>query len=315
MIEKIKNLILKMLEVLGMIIRDRVEKLRKLMQENHMDAYIIPSFDAHQSEYIADYWKRREWISGFTGSAGTVVITLNDAGLWTDGRYYIQAEKQLENSGIRLFRMVDPGVPFYSEWLADVLNEGSIVGFDGNVFSIDLVKKMEEDLKGKGITLKMDQDLIGSLWEDRPEIPKGAIFTHDVNYAGQSRVEKINEVRAIMKNKGANYYILTSLDDIAWLLNIRGNDVPNNPVAIANVVVAQHKCYLFIDSSKVPALVKSELEAEGIELKENNDLQTFLKYLSAEDVVLLDPNKTNIGLYNAINEKTKKLESPNITTH
>lgn len=315
MIEKIKNVILKMMGVLGMIIRDRVEKLRKLMQENHMDAYIIPSFDAHQSEYIADYWKCREWISGFTGSAGTVVITLNDAGLWTDGRYYIQAEKQLENSGIRLFRMVDPGVPFYSEWLADVLNEGSIVGFDGNVFSIDLVKKMEEDLKGKGIALKMDQDLIGSLWEDRPEIPKGAIFTHDVNYAGQSRVEKINEVRAIMKNKGANYYILTSLDDIAWLLNIRGNDVPNNPVAIANVVVAQHKCYLFIDSCKVPVIVKSELEAEGIELKENNDLQTFLKYLSPEDVVLLDPNKTNIGLYNAINEKTKKLESPNITTH
>lgn len=132
-----------------MDIRDKVEKLRQLMRTNQMDAYIIPSFDAHQSEYVAEHWKCREWISGFTGSAGTVVITLEDAGLWTDGRYYIQAEKQLEGSGIRLFRMVDPGVPFYSEWLADVLNEGSVVGFDGNVFSITMVKRMEKDLKAK----------------------------------------------------------------------------------------------------------------------------------------------------------------------
>ncbi len=298
-----------------MNIRDRVEKLRQIMKENQMDAYIIPSFDAHQSEYVAEYWKCRQWISGFTGSAGTVVITLEDAGLWTDGRYYIQAEKQLEGSGIRLFRMVDPGVPFYSEWLADVLNEGSIVGFDGNVFSINMVKKMEKDLKAKRIVLKMNQDLIGDLWEDRPEIPKGPIFTHDVKYAGKSRVEKLNEVREEMKNKGANYYILTSLDDIAWLLNIRGADVPNNPVVIANVIVAEHKCYLYIDSCKVPSLVKLELEAEGIELKANHEIQTFLENLSSGDTIILDTNKTNSRLYNAINSITKKIESPDITTN
>ncbi|CRK84614.1 aminopeptidase P family protein [Neobacillus massiliamazoniensis] len=298
-----------------MNIRDRVEKLRKLMKENQMDAYIIPSFDAHQSEYVAEHWKCRQWISGFTGSAGTVVITLNDAGLWTDGRYYIQAEKQLERSGIRLFRMMDPGVPFYSEWLADVLKEGSIVGFDGNVFSIDMVKKMEKDLKAKRIVLKMDQDLIGELWEDRPEIPKGPIFTHDVKYAGKSRVEKLNEVREEMKNKRANYYMLTSLDDIAWLLNIRGADVPTNPVVIANVIVAEHKCYLFIDSCKVPSLVKLELEAEGVELKANHEIQTLLENLTSEDAIILDTNKTNIRLYNAINSNTKKIESPNITTN
>lgn len=217
------------MEEIVMNIRDRVEKLRHLMKENQMDAYIIPSYDAHQSEYVAEHWKGRQWISGFTGSAGTVVITLEDAGLWTDGRYYIQAEKQLESSGIRLFRMADPGVPFYSEWLADVLREGSIVGFDGSVFSINMVEKIEKDLKAKSIELKMNQDLIGDLWEDRPEIPKGQIITHDIKYAGKSRVEKLNEVREEMKNKVANYYILTSLDDIAWLLNIRGEDVPNNP--------------------------------------------------------------------------------------
>ncbi|KPN94537.1 aminopeptidase P family protein [Lysinibacillus sp. ZYM-1] len=298
-----------------MNIRDRVEKLRQLMKENQMDAYIIPSFDAHQSEYVAEHWKCRQWISGFTGSAGTVVITLEDAGLWTDGRYYIQAEKQLEDSGIRLFRMMDPGVPFYSEWLTDVLKEESIVGFDGNVFSINMVKKMEKDLKAKRIELKMNQDLIGDLWKDRPEIPKGPMFTHEVKYAGKSRVEKLNEVREEMKNKGANYYILTSLDDIAWLLNIRGNDVPNNPIVIANVIVAEHKCYLFIDSCKVPHLVKLELEAEGIELKANHEIQTFLENLSGGDAIILDTNKTNINLYNAINSNTKKIESPNITTN
>ncbi|MFJ7981512.1 aminopeptidase P family protein [Lysinibacillus xylanilyticus] len=298
-----------------MNIRDRVEKLRQLMKENQMDAYIIPSFDAHQSEYVAEHWKCRQWISGFTGSAGTVVITLEDAGLWTDGRYYIQAEKQLESSGIRLFRMMDPGVPSYTEWLADVLKEGSNVGFDGNVISIDMVKKMEKDLNAKGIVLKMNKDLIGDLWEDRPEIPKGPIFTHDVKYAGKSRVEKLNEVREEMKNKGANYYILTSLDDIAWLLNIRGADVPNNPIATANVIIAEHKCYLFIDSCKVSPLIKLELEAEGIELNANAEIQTLLGNLSNGDAVILDTNKTNIKLYNAINSSTKKIESPNITTN
>ncbi|AIQ21318.1 peptidase M24 [Paenibacillus sp. FSL H7-0357] len=298
-----------------MDIRDKVEKLRQLMRTNQMDAYIIPSFDAHQSEYVAEHWKCREWISGFTGSAGTVVITLEDAGLWTDGRYYIQAEKQLEGSGIRLFRMVDPGVPFYSEWLADVLNEGSVVGFDGNVFSITMVKRMEKDLKAKRIGLKMNQDLIGDLWEDRPEIPKGSMFTHDVKYAGKSRVEKLNEVRKEMKNIGANYYILTSLDDIAWLLNIRGADVPNNPVVISNVIVAEHKCYLFIDSCKIPPLVQLELEAEGIELKAYDEIHMFLGNLSSGDTIILDANKTNSRLYNAINSNTNKIESPDITTN
>ncbi|MCJ7691057.1 MAG: aminopeptidase P family N-terminal domain-containing protein, partial [Clostridiaceae bacterium] len=137
-----------------MKVKDKIEKLRILMKENEMAAYIIPSFDAHQSEYVAEHWKCRQWMSGFTGSAGTVIITLEDAGLWTDGRYYIQAEKQLEDSGIRLFRMVDPGVPSYTEWLKAVLKEGSIVGFDGSVFSVDMVKNMEKVFKPKGITLK-----------------------------------------------------------------------------------------------------------------------------------------------------------------
>ncbi len=297
-----------------MQIKDRIEALRKLMKENKMDAYIIPSFDAHQSEYVAAHWKSRQWISGFTGSAGTVVITQDDAGLWADGRYYIQAEKELKDSGIRLFRMVDPGVPSYTEWLKDVLREGNIIGFDGSVFSVNMLKNMEKAFKTKGITLKMEHDLINELWEDRPAIPNGSIFVHDIKYAGKSRVEKLESVRKEMKSNGANYYLLTSLDDIAWLLNIRGTDVPNNPVVIANVIVAQNKCYLFVDSSKVPQDVKLELEAEGALLKDYNEIQQFLKELTLKDEIIFDINKTSAYLYNSININTTKTECPNITT-
>jgi Xaa-Pro aminopeptidase len=297
-----------------MTIREKIEGLRQLMKQNNLEAYIIPSFDAHQSEYVAAHWKSREWISGFTGSAGTVVVTLEDAGLWADGRYYIQAENQLKGSGIRLFKAVDPGVPSYTEWLKDTLKEGSSVGFDGSVFSVDMVKNMEKEFKSKKIVLKMDKDLIDELWEDRPNIPKDLIFTHDVKYAGICRVDKLKAVRNEMKNKDANTYLLTSLDDIAWLLNIRGKDVPNNPVAICNVIIEQDNCYLFVDSMKVPETVKVELEADGIILKEYNETVHYLKNLTKNDAILFAVNKTNAKLYNAINADTKKIEFPNITT-
>lgn len=297
-----------------MNIKNRIENLRELMKENKMDAYIVPSFDAHQSEYVAEHWKGRRWISGFTGSAGTVVITLDDAGLWTDGRYYIQAERELQGSGIRLFRMVDPGVPSYTQWLNDVLKEESTVGFDGSVFSVNTVKNMEKEFKGKEIKLSMDKDLLNELWKDRPQIPNGPIFVHEVKYAGKSRTEKLQEVREKMKKRGANYYLLSSLDDIAWLLNIRGNDVVNNPVAIAYVIVGEDTCHLFINPSKVPQEVTKELEAEGIQLKDYNGIQNFLQGLTAKDAVIFDANKTNAGLYNSINSGAEKIEFSNITT-
>lgn len=297
-----------------MKIKERIQKLRLLMKENKMYAYIVPSFDAHLSEYVADNFKCREWISGFTGSAGTVVITLEDAGLWTDGRYYIQAEKQLEDSGIRLFRMSDPGVPSYTEWLKEVLKDGSTVGFDGSVFSIDMVKSMKKSFKTKNIVLKFNLDLINELWEDRPEIPKDPIFIHEVKFAGKSRVEKLKLVREEMKNANANYYLLTSLDDIAWLLNIRGNDVPNNPVVIANVIVGESKCYLFVDASKVPSHVKSELENDDVEIKGYNDIHKFLQGLTNKDAIIFDANKTNAALFNSINSNAEKTACSNVTT-
>lgn len=297
-----------------MDVKKRIEKLRNLMKENKIDAYIIPSFDAHQSEYVAEHWKSRQWISGFTGSAGTVVITLDDAGLWTDGRYYIQAEKQLEGSGIRLFKMADLGVPSYTEWLKNTLKKGSTVGFDGSVFSVDLFKGMEKSFKSKNIDKKIEKDLIDEIWEERPEIPKELVFLHGIKYAGKSRVEKLNKVRANMSTKGANYYLLTSLDDIAWLLNIRGNDVPNNPVVISNVLVGEDKCYLFVDASKVTHDIRLELENDGIEIKGYNEIHQILNQLTIDDSVIFDANKTSISMYNSVNNDTTKIEEPNITT-
>ena len=297
-----------------MEIQQRIQNLRELMKVNGMDAYIVPSSDPHLSEYVADHFKCRQRISGITGSAGTVVITIEDAGLWTDGRYYIQASQQLQNTGIRLFRAADPGVPSYTEWLKGQLPEGSALGFDGQVFSAKQVKDMEKDFQGK-INLMFDQDLVGQVWkEDRPPIPSQAIFIHDVNYAGCTRVEKLKDLRTQMSNKGANVHVLTALDDIAWLLNIRGNDVPNNPVTIAHVLVTLDTCYLCIDESKVPGSVKAVLEEDGIRIKPYEALAGLLAGVQAEDAILLDTEGVNALLYHSINPQTSKVEGANPTT-
>lgn len=296
------------------MIKERVAQLRELMKEHQLDAYIIPSFDAHQGEYVAGYWKSREWISGFTGSAGTVVITLDDAGLWTDGRYYIQAEKQLAGSGIRLFRMADPEVPFYTEWLADVLQEQATIGFDGRVFSTQLVERMKKDTAAKQIKIHAKDDLIGQLWQDRPAVSDAPIFIHDVKYAGKSRTEKLAEVRAEMKKQQATHYLVASLDDIAWLLNIRGTDVPNNPVATANVLITDTNCMLFIDSKKLPQDVRDILEADSIEIQEYEETTATLEKLSTDAVMLYDDQRINYALDEAIPTAVKRIAKTDVTT-
>ncbi|OPJ58168.1 aminopeptidase P family protein [Clostridium oryzae] len=297
-----------------MEVKERIEKLRELMKENNMDAYIVPSFDDHHSEYVADHWKCRQWISGFTGSAGTAVITKDSAGLWTDGRYYIQAEKQISGSGMKLFRAADYGVPTYTEWLADALNENSCVGFDGNVFSVSMVKEMENEFKCKNISIKMDKDLIGKLWKDRPALPDSKAFSLQVKFAGKSRNDKLAQVRKHMEEKKAEYYLLTSLDDIAWLLNIRGNDVADTPVIISNVFITKENCYLFIDENKLVNKAKDELINDGIQIKNDNELEKMLEDIKEGTAVILDPEVTNAYLYSKINKKASKIEEDNYTT-
>ncbi len=297
-----------------MEVRKRIGNLRNLMKQSGLDAYIIPSSDDHLSEYVSDHYKAREWISGFTGSAGTVVVTIEEAGLWTDGRYYIQANEQLKNSGIKLFREADPGVPSYSEWLKNKIHKNGRVGLDGNIFSTANVKELEKRFNEKGIELDCVQDLISELWKDRTHLPGGKIFIHDVRFAGKSRTEKLAVVRKEMKKSGANYQLLTMLDDIAWLLNIRGNDVPNNPVVICNVIVTPEVCNLFVDPLKVDPDVRAELESDGIVLMEPEKIIDCLTSLSEKDTIILDPESTNFCLFNAINHDASKLLLPDITT-
>lgn len=297
-----------------MNVKERVESLRKLMKSKGIDAYIVPSSDANLSEYVAEHWKCREWISGFTGSAGTAVILKDKAGLWADGRYYIQAERQLKNSGIDLYKIGKPNVPTFVQWVNDNITDNSSVGFDGKVIAISQVKEMENLFNGKNVKIISKYDLIGDLWNDRPDIPKDKIYIHDVKYAGKTRIQKISELRKEMKNLGGDNYLLSSLDDIAWLLNIRGNDVPNNPVVTSYVLVSMNETYLFIDLEKVDNDVKATLENDGVKVLGSEEVVNYVSRLGEKNSIILDENKTNVWLYNSINSSVKIINTLNVTT-
>lgn len=294
-------------------IKERILKLRELMAKNNIAAYIVPSQDPHLSEYVGEHFKCRVWISGFTGSAGTVVFTADKAGLWTDGRYYIQAEKQLQGTGIELFKAVEIGVPSYTEWLKNELKENEIIGFDGSLFSVSQVVKMEKELEDKGIKINSDLDLIGPIWKDRPEIPSDEIYIHDIKFCGSSRSEKISQIREAMNKNGANYYLLSSMDGICWLLNIRGNDIPRNPFVTAYSLVGETETFLFVDKNKVNSLVEKELMEDGIFVKEYTEIYSFLEKLEDNASVMFDYDSVNYSLFNSINKIVKKISHDNLT--
>jgi Xaa-Pro aminopeptidase len=297
-----------------MDVKERIELLRKKMAEKSLDAYIIPSSDPHMSEYVAPRWEGRKWISGFTGSAGTVVITREKGGLWTDGRYYIQAEKQLQGSGIDLFKAGMEGVPDYIEWLQQILSEGSCVGVCGELFNVSQIKKMQDKLSNKNITIDKRYDLIDQIWEDRPPVPKEPVFIHDIVYTGKTAAEKLDIVRREMDKKGVNYHLICSLDDIAWLYNIRGNDVAYNPVVISYALISKAQAWLFIDESKISDDVRKSLNENGVTVEEYEKIFEYLSQLKEEDTILFDPARTNSWLYDAIGKGCKKVEKQNVTT-
>ncbi|MCY6369579.1 aminopeptidase P family protein [Clostridium ganghwense] len=298
-----------------MLVDEKLKLLRKQMKDKGIDAYIIPSSDAHQSEYVAEHWRSRAWISGFTGSAGTVVITTEKSGLWTDGRYFLQAEKQLEGTEIKLFKMRQPNVPTYIEWLESVLPEGACVGFDDKVFSWTQVKELEESFAQKEIKINGEFDLVDVIWEDRQDIPISKVYIHDTKYAGKSIKEKLDLVRGEMKKKGAQYYLLSSLDDIAWLFNIRGNDVKNNPVVISYALISEEKAMIFVDQRKVTKEVIETLKNNGVDLKGYYEVKDILLTgLKEGSGVFFDPSKTSRWLYNSIPSGCEKIEGKDITT-
>jgi Xaa-Pro aminopeptidase len=283
----------------------RLADLRMLMQTYNLAAYIIPNTDPHQSEYIAEHWRLMTWVSGFDGSAGTLAVTDDFAGLWTDTRYFLQAEQQLADSGVNLVKLKVQGQPEYVTWLAENLAEGSEVGIDGKLFSIGQVATMRKVFEEKGIKLVACDDLIKVVWKDRPAIPENPIFVHEVIYAGKSRTEKIETVRAKMIEKGVDFHLLTALDDIAWLLNIRGNDVTCNPVAICYALVTPKNVQLFINPKKVPSDIAQVLKADGIEILEYGSVENALRDLPKNSKILLSQHQVSHWLHNAIPDGTQ----------
>ena len=287
------------------MINDRITNLRNLMKKNGIDAYIINSTDPHLSEYVAQRWQSRKWISGFTGSAGTVIITSDFAGLWTDGRYFIQAEKQIAQTEITLFKLFQENVPIPSEWIYENLENQSVVGFDGKMFSAEEVKKMKKRFDEKKITLKTDIDLINEIWVDRPAIPASALQDHSIELSGKSRTQKIQGIREHMSKNKANVVIISSLDEIAWTFNIRANDVVYNPVAIAFAAIEIDKIYLFIDENRVDDKLSSQFGKDGITIHEYSSIYNYLKKLSVNSVIQFAPMKTNYKISSIIKERYK----------
>ncbi|WP_315079223.1 aminopeptidase P family protein [uncultured Clostridium sp.] len=291
---------------------EKIQKLREIMKKENIDYYVVPSGDFHQSEYVAEHFKSRAYITGFTGSAGTALIGREKGILWTDGRYFIQAEQQLKDSGIELYKMRIPGWPTLHEWLMDNMKSGETVSFDGRLFSINEYKEFKKIKDKKDINIVMDKDLIQEIWSDKPELPKEKAFLHDIKYCGKSAKEKLEQVRTEMKKMGAESYIISSLDDIAWLYNIRGNDVKDTPVVLAYAVVNEEKATLYIDKNKLSNEDEIKLNNQGIKVEEYNKIFEDVKDI--KNSVIVDPNKVSGYIYTLINDNVEVIEALNITT-
>lgn len=295
------------------MVKDKLAKLRKSMKDKGIFAYIIPSADFHQSEYVGEYFKCRRFISGFTGSAGTVVVTLYEAGLWTDGRYFIQAENQLKNSTIKLFKMGEEGVPTVEQYLDKVLKNGDTLAFDGRVISAKEGNNYEKKYNEKNIKIVYEYDLIDDLWEDRPPMPSEKAFLLDIKYTGEGAEDKLTRVRAEMKKKDATIHILNSLDDIAWLFNIRGNDIAYNPVVLSSAIITLDKVYYFIDENKLSEEIKQSFDKIGIEIRDYFEIYDFVKNISTDQKALLDQDKVNYTIYKNIPSDVEIIDAPNPT--
>lgn len=295
-------------------IKERLSRLRSYMEKHELDAFIIPSSDAHISEYTAEHWQTRSWISGFNGSAGTVVVLKDKAGLWTDSRYFLQAEQELEGTGIDLYKQGVTGTPDIIEFILSEVSADSKVGVDGDVFTVNDVRRMKAALEKNGVELIAEYDPFDELWYDRPPLPKDPIFELPDIFAGNNAEDKINAIDTILKREGANCTILTALDEIAWTFNIRGTDVEHNPVAIAYAFVSKEESILFIELDKLTEELRESLHEQNISFADYHKFGSYLSKLEAKSVVLIDPNKMNYNLYEMISEDCKVIEAPSPVT-
>ena len=291
-------------------IQQRITALRQALRDNNIDAIIVPSADPHLSEYLPEYWQSRQWLSGFTGSVGTLVVTADFAGLWADSRYWVQATHQLEGTGI-ILQKLQPGSPNHIQWLAEHLESGSSVAVDGNVLSLaeqdKLLDAFESAANGE-IRLITDQDLLTDIWPDRPSLPTASLFAHDPKFLSQSAKDKLAAVREQMSDIGATHHLLSSLDDIAWLTNLRGGDVDYNPVFLAHMLISQEAATLFVDSNKVSAEIDQLLKEAGISTAPYDGIKDALSQLTPKDMLLIDPNKVAVGTLAKLGDGIQMLE-------
>ena len=291
-----------------MEINKRIEEARKVMKKYKVDAYIVTSSDYHQSEYIDDYFKGREYLSGFTGSAGVLVIFKDEVCLWTDGRYHIQAEKQLKGSEVKLFKQGNLGVPTYKEYIISKLAENSKIGIDAKIL---LSSDINEILSKKKYKI-VDFDLLAEIWDKRKKLPDGKIFILEDKYTGKTYKEKVKEIRVALKEKGADYNIISSLDDIAWIYNFRGDDVQHNPVALSFTVISEKKASLYIDKNKLNEEAKKYFKDNKVEVKGYFEFFEDIKKLKGN--ILVDFNKISYAIYEAIT-KNELINSMNPSTY
>jgi Xaa-Pro aminopeptidase len=290
------------------LIKKRISDLRAKMLERNLDAYIVYGTDPHLSEYLPEYWQTRPFISGFTGSAGIVIICCEKAALWTDSRYFLQAEEQLAGTGIDLVKMRTPGYPEPSEWLKMNLKSGSLAGTDAESISVNQFRQMRNSLSSSGIILKETGDLLNEIWNDRPTLPDTPIYEHEIRFACTSRKSKMEAICNELEKSGVNLQLITALDDLAWTFNLRGNDVEFNPVFIAFASVSSDETILFIKRKKLSPELKNKLESEGIHMREYSVFKDYLSGLPETSRILIDPDRINQAIRSQIPEHCQIIE-------
>ncbi len=291
-------------------IPERLYAMRQFLDENNLDAFIVPSTDAHLSEYPPKYWESRKWISGFSGSAGTAVITKDKAGVWTDSRYFLQAAEELKDTGFDLFKMGQSDTPDMTDWIIKQVGSGGTVGIDGLVYASSDAKTLKDKLESKNIKLDADYDPFSVIRTDRPEIPKNQIFTLPVEVAGEAIKNKINRINAELKKIEADGIIIVTLDAVAWTFNMRGNDVEYNPVAVAYAYVSENETVLFIDPDKISDEMSYHYKEQGIKIANYNDIFEYVANLTKNNTICITGNKINWKLHQTIPESCKIIDIP-----
>ena len=295
------------------MIKERLVALRAEMKKRNIDIYVVPTADFHESEYVGEYFKARKYITGFTGSAGTAVITMEEAGLWTDGRYFVQAERELQDSSVMLYRMGEEGVPEVDAFIEAKLPKGGILGFDGRVVNARWGAKLAEIAAAKSAKLFVKEDLMDAIWENRPALSKEPVFLLEEKYSGKSIKDKIADVRAEMEKEGADIHILTSLYDIAWLLNVRGNDIAYVPVVLSYLALTEDECIWFVQEDALTNEVKSYLSDNRIITKEYEAIYDYVAELSGDTAVWMSLSETNYRICSSLDKEIRVIDKANPT--